>query len=92
MITKIAQAGISCHAVVHDAFLVSDSVDQIEVTVAKTRLCMAEASQIVLGGHALKTDAKTFSHPQRFQENRGIEVWEMLQGDLKRNPQDFRLT
>ena len=87
----IAKAGITCHAVVHDAFMVGDTPEKIEETVEKTRDCMGEASKIVLKGHALKTDAETFSHPQRFPENRGIELWEMLMEYLDRS-QKFGLT
>jgi len=87
----IAKAGITCCAVVHDAWLISSDVDDIEKTVDRTRECMTEASKIVLKGYALKTDAETFRHPERFPEKRGIELWNMLQEMLPKPP-EFKLT
>ena len=79
---NICKAGITCHAIVHDAFLVSSEIDRIDETVKKTHAAMAEASRVVLGGNALKMDAETFRHPRRFPEKRGQEVWQMLQESL----------
>lgn len=79
---NICKAGITCHAIVHDAFLVSSEIDRIDETVKKAHAAMAEASRVVLGGNALKMDAETFRHPRRFPEKRGQEVWQMLQESL----------
>ena len=83
---KIAESGINCHAVIHDAFLISAPAAEIDEVVMRTRECMGEASRVVLHGNALKTDAETFIYPERFPEKRGIEVWEMLQEYLSNKP------
>jgi hypothetical protein len=44
-------------------------------TVAETERAMAEASEAVLGGFRLRTEAKTVSWPDRYMDKRGREFW-----------------
>ena len=39
---------------------------------------MREASAIVLGGFELETDSETVNYPQRFQDERGAEMWGLV--------------
>ena len=48
---------------------------------------MTEASRIILNGFELKTDTEVFIHPERFPEERGEEVWNMLQHQLEKKSQ-----
>ena len=83
----ITQESIAICAVVHDAFLVIDQAESIFETAEKTQKLMTEASKIILKGFELKTDAEVFIHPERFPEERGEEVWNMLQNQLQKRSQ-----
>ena len=39
---------------------------------------MAEASQLVLGGFTLRSDAKVVRHPDRYMDPRGQRMWEAV--------------
>ena len=83
----ITQESIALCAVVHDAFLVLDRAESILKTAKKTQKLMTEASRIILKSFELKTDAEVFIHPERFPEERGEEVWNMLQHQLEKKSQ-----
>ena len=83
----ITKESIAVSAVVHDAFLVLDRAESILETAKKTQKLMTEASRIILNGFELKTDAEVFIHPKRFPEERGEEVWNMLQHQLEKKSQ-----
>ena len=83
----ITKESIAICAVVHDAFLVIDQKENIFETAEETQKQMTEASRIILKGFELKTDAEVFIHPERFPEERGLEVWNMLQNQLPKKSQ-----
>ena len=39
---------------------------------------MAQASEIVLGGFKLRTDAKLVRYPDRYEDPRGKEMWDTV--------------
>jgi hypothetical protein len=43
---------------------------------------MREASAIVLGGFELETDADIINYPNRFEDERGVEMWRLITGIL----------
>jgi DNA polymerase-1 len=65
-------------APVHDAVLIGAPLDRLETEVAEMRNCMAEASQIVLAGFELGTDAHVVKHPQRYMDSRGAVMWDRV--------------
>jgi hypothetical protein len=67
---------------VHDAVLIEASVERIEETVTDAQASMREASELVLGGFALRTDAKIVRHPDRYMDTRGADLWERVTGML----------
>ena len=78
------ERGIAVCAPVHDALLVEGSVDEIEEVVAATQHAMREASEIVLGGFALRSDAEIVRYPDRYMDPRGKQMWETVLEILKR--------
>src|SRR3954469_3403663 len=52
------EGGISVCAPIHDALLVEAPVHSIRDVVARTQGVMAEASEVVLGGFRLRTEAR----------------------------------
>jgi hypothetical protein len=81
------ERGVTVCAPVHDALLVEGPAGEIEAVVAATQAAMREASELVLPGFPLRTDAKVVRHPDRFAEPRGERfwrtVWDLLEDDSR---------
>lgn len=78
----MTERGVGLCCPIHDAVLVESPTETIEQTVAATKLAMREASAIVLGGFELETDAEVVSHPNRYMDERGTEMWGLVLGIL----------
>lgn len=78
----MTERGVSVCAPIHDAVLVEGPTHTIEQTVAAAQSAMREASAIVLGGFELETDAEVVSHPNRYMDERGTEMWGLVLGIL----------
>jgi hypothetical protein len=72
------ERGITVCCPVHDALLVEGPADGIEETVARTQAVMREASELVLPGFPLRTDAKVVRYPERYIDDRGRRMWETV--------------
>jgi hypothetical protein len=72
------ERGIAVCAPVHDALLIEGPSDAIEAVVAETQRAMRDASEVVLPGFPLRTDAKIVRHPDRFTDERGREMWNVV--------------
>lgn len=68
------ERGVTVCCPVHDALLVEGPADDIEAVVDATKDAMREASELVLPGFPLRTDAKVVRHPERFSDPRGA-MW-----------------
>jgi hypothetical protein len=77
------ERGILVCAPIHDALLIESNADAIEQAVEACQVAMREASEIVLDGFALRTDAKIVSHPNRYSNPRGQRMWELVTGLLE---------
>jgi hypothetical protein len=77
------ERGIRVCAPVHDALLVEASEDTIDTVVVQTQAAMAEASALVLPGFPLRTEAKIVRYPERYQDPRGVQMWETVQSILQ---------
>jgi hypothetical protein len=73
-------------APVHDALLVEGPAERIDEVVAYTQEDMRRASEIVLGGFALRTEAKVVRHPDRYMDERGQQMWDTVQELLAARP------
>jgi hypothetical protein len=72
------ERGIAVCAPVHDALLVEGPIGDIDAIVADTQHVMQEASEIVLPGFPLRTDAKVVRYPERYVDERGRRMWETV--------------
>jgi DNA polymerase family A len=72
------ERGIEVCAPVHDAVLIMASIDRIEADTAAMRAIMAEASQTVLAGFELGTDATITRYPHRYSDGRGAVMWDRV--------------
>ena len=69
------ERGVPVCCPVHDAFLIEAAADEIEAEAGRMAYAMREASEFVLPGFPLKTDAKIVRHPERFSDPRGERMW-----------------
>jgi hypothetical protein len=72
------ERGIDVCAPIHDALLVEGPAEGIEDVVDRTQAAMREASEIVLPGFPLRTDARIVRYPDRYVDERGRPLWETL--------------
>jgi hypothetical protein len=72
------ESGISIVAPVHDAVMVEGPADAIDDIVVRMQQSMEEASEIVLGGFNLRSDAKVVRWPDRYMDERGREFWQRV--------------
>ena len=72
------ERGIEIHAPVQDALLVGGSAEEIDQVVAATQDAMAQASDLVLDGFILRSDAKIVRYPDRYSDERGEQMWDRV--------------
>ena len=73
------ERGIRVSAPIHDAVLIEAPIDDLDETVVQARACMSEASRTVLDGFELRSGATLIRYPDRFQDERGEEMWNRVQ-------------
>jgi hypothetical protein len=69
--------GLTLIAPVHDAVLLEADEDRIEADVALMQEIMTRSARVVLG-FELRTDAKIIKHPNRYVDDRGQKIWDMV--------------
>lgn len=72
------ERGVRICAPVHDALLIEAPEREIEKATAECQRAMRDASEIVLGGFALRTEAKTIRYPERYSDPRGEKMWNIV--------------
>jgi DNA polymerase I-like protein with 3'-5' exonuclease and polymerase domains len=72
------ERGIQVCAPVHDALLIEADAASIERDVARTQEAMREASELILPGFPLRSEAKIVRHPERYADPRGTPFWETV--------------
>lgn len=79
----MVENGITLCAPVHDAVLIQAPDDLIDEHVAIAQACMSVASQKMLSGFALSSDAAILRYPQRFLEDGAKDFWDKVMGILQ---------
>ena len=85
------ERGVAVCAPVHDALLVEGPAEEIDAVVVQTQAAMREASEAVLAGFPMRTDAKVVRWPDRYSDPRGERMWKTVCGilaDLEREQSD----
>jgi DNA polymerase I len=77
------ERGIQVCGIVHDAFLIQAAANEITYAVAAMREAMDAASRLVLNGFILKTDVQIIQPGERYQDNDGKRLWELVQNTLQ---------
>jgi len=74
----LTEAGIRVCAPVHDALLIEAPLETLDAVIATTQELMAQASEVVLDGFRLRSDAKVVRYPDRYMDERGEQMWERV--------------
>jgi hypothetical protein len=69
------EEGITICCPVHDALLVEAGAAEIDAVVLRTQQIMQHASELVLDGFGLGTEAKLVKYPNRYMDPRGEVMW-----------------
>jgi hypothetical protein len=86
------ERGVRVCAPVHDALLVEGTAQTIGEVVAETERAMREASELVLPGFLLRTEAMIVRWPDRYVDERGRRLWETVQELLAEQTGTVRAT
>ncbi len=73
------EAGIRVVAPVHDAVLIEAPLEDLESRTAQMQDIMRKASSIILDGFELRSDAKLIRAPERYIDERGETMWQLVQ-------------
>jgi DNA polymerase-1 len=73
------EAGVEVVAPVHDALLIHAPLEELEARAEQAQELMRQASRIVLSGFELRSDVKFIRWPERFEDERGIVMWDTVQ-------------
>ncbi|MED5614597.1 DNA polymerase [Janthinobacterium sp. P210005] len=73
------EAGIRIVAPVHDAVLIEAPLAELAARTAQMQELMRRASAMVLGGFELRSDAKLIEAPDRYCDERGSIMWDLVQ-------------
>lgn len=71
------EAGIEVCAPVHDAFLIAAPLERLDDDVMLMREIMSQAGEAVCG-LAIRTDAQVVRYPDRYMDEKGIEMWNLV--------------
>ena len=69
------EQGIRVCAPIHDAILIEAPLPELEDAVAAAQMAMTKASEAVLDGFQIQTEAKVIRYPERYMDERGREMW-----------------
>jgi hypothetical protein len=74
-VVYVASAGVRILAPVHDALLIEAPTVEIDEAVRLTQSAMLRASEAVLAGFQLRSEATMIHYPNRFNDERGRDMW-----------------
>lgn len=80
-----AREGIPLCCTVHDALLIEGAISEIETLAKRTAFLMKEASSIVLNGYTCEVGIDIVKYPERYQDERGYQVWEQVVALVEKN-------
>ncbi|MDZ7655707.1 MAG: DNA polymerase [Sulfurimicrobium sp.] len=75
---QLMKDGVRICAPVHDAILIEAPLEELDAVVAHTQAVMKQTSAAVLGGFMLESDAKVVRYPERYMDERGTKMWNVV--------------
>jgi hypothetical protein len=79
---RLIADGVRVSAPVHDAILIEAPLADLDAVVAHTQVVMRAASAAVLDGFTLESDAKIVRSPERYMDERGVQMWNTVMDQL----------
>lgn len=73
--TRLIRDGVRICAPVHDAILIEAPLGELSDVIHHSQNIMRQASAVVLGGFELESDVKIVAAPNRFMDERGVDMW-----------------
>ena len=70
-------------APVHDAVLIEASTEELDYHILLMQDAMVRASRDVLGGFELRSDVKKVVSPERYMDERGVQMWDTVQSIIQ---------
>ena len=77
------ERGVQLLAPIHDALLIEAPLDELKHQVAVAQKAMEDASEAVLDGFRIRTDAQCVHYPDRFIDEDGMAMWKKVWGILE---------
>lgn len=75
----LTEQGIQVCCPVHDAFLVEGPIGDMDNVITKTRACMEQAGEQVLGGgRIVRTDVERIDYPNRYIDEVAGKMWDKV--------------
>lgn len=74
----LTEQGYRVCGVVHDAVLVEAPTETIHQVVKECQEIMIQASKVILSGFELRSDADIVSYPNRYDDERGRDMWKTI--------------
>jgi DNA polymerase I-like protein with 3'-5' exonuclease and polymerase domains len=75
---QLIKAGIRVCAPIHDAVLIEAPLSELDEVVEHAQQIMSDASAVILDGFRLNTDVDVIRYPERYSDERGVEMWEAV--------------
>ena len=79
---SLTQQGIRICAPVHDAILIEAPLAKLDDIVKQSQLVMRDVSSTVLNGFHLESEVKVVRYPERYMDERGIDMWNSVMSVL----------
>ena len=79
------ERGVRVCAPVHDALLIEAPLEELDSAIHEAQAAMARASRHVLEGFELRSDVKRFVYPDRYQDERGQRMWDIVTKLLRKS-------
>jgi DNA polymerase-1 len=73
------ERGIRVCAPVHDAILIEAPLCDLHKDIATAKEAMAQSSELILNGLKLRIDADIIKYPDRYCDERGQSMWDLVQ-------------
>ncbi|MGA1823534.1 MAG: DNA polymerase, partial [bacterium] len=83
---RVIESGIRICAPVHDAILIEAPLESLDESIRRAQHAMSVASSKVLKGFRLRTEVEVIRYPDRYMDERGERMWEVVWEILKHVP------
>ena len=84
------EAGLKIIAPVHDAILIESDLAVIDQEASMLQEIMREAGRTILGNTLISSDKTIIKYPDRYYDERGVRMWGIINGLLRKTKKSIR--